>query len=869
VIAHVMSVGLAAQPPGELPMLALDVAVKAGVLLGAAALVSAAFRRKSAAVRHLVWSVAVIGVLLLPLIAGVVPRIPVAVLGGGARTEALLAPLESRAGMDGVIRFSAPKAWALPADARVEHAGAPAEHLATSAERMLAPVSSQDAQSGQFSTLEQDRALWAEANPSGEPVRAPWWVVLAMVWGTGVLVVGARLAGEYLRAWRYARRAVVVRDARLLERVDAYAAAIGLARVPRVIEGDAFVMPMTWGLLRPVLLLPSGAAGWSAQRLRAVVLHELAHIRRRDAWTQLAVQFVCTLHWFNPLAWLAAKRMNVEREHACDDIVLSAGERPSAYAGELLELVRKLRPSRPVAQAAIAMARRSQLKDRLSAVLDEDRNRAEPSIALAFRFAAVGAALLIPLAALHPVRSADAMQVAEWEHPPAPPARLGAAVFAWAPVDTPPRPPAPPPAAVPRAPVPFEYDAPPTPPAVPAPPGSGAPAAPPAPPSALRGSAGVAPAVAAWGHRADAQERCGSRARNTSVSNSSNSAGQRYAMTWRSGGCSGAVRMNGAVRFSGDFSAVTSISSGGQLVIEEDDGRDERRVVVRPAGSGLSYDYELNGRKAEYDSNAKAWFQEVVQRLFRTTGFAASERVEYLLQNGGPERVFDAVREIESDHVKRVYLEKLLDRGDLPTSLVKGSLDIAGSDLKSDYETAQLLIGTADRHALNAEARGSYLRAASTIHSDYEKRRVLDRLLKSGNGAGDLIAVIREAVTIRSDYEKAQLLVAASSKDVSDAALQLAYVEAAGTIASDYEHRRALLALLKNTRLSAAGLERLLNDAPKKIGSDYELAQVLAYIAEKQPLTGEQKAAFRKAMDSIASRYEYGRVASALLKHQG
>ena len=98
-------------------------------------------------------------------------------------------------------------------------------------------------------------------------------------------------------------------------------------------------MPMTWGLWRARLLVPEQAADWPAGQRRDVLLHELGHIRRWDCLTHLLSQLACALYWFNPLAWVAARRMQVERERACDDLVLNRGAEASAYARHLLRSV--------------------------------------------------------------------------------------------------------------------------------------------------------------------------------------------------------------------------------------------------------------------------------------------------------------------------------------------------------------------------------------------------------------------------------------------------------------------------------------------------------------------------------------------------
>jgi beta-lactamase regulating signal transducer with metallopeptidase domain len=115
-------------------------------------------------------------------------------------------------------------------------------------------------------------------------------------------------------------------------------------------------MPMTFGVLRATLLLPSAARTWSRARQETVLRHELAHIRRHDALTQLIAELGCVIYWFQPLMWWAARSMRTEREHACDDAVIMGGTRATDYAAELLEIARVTQASRVTALAAIAMA---------------------------------------------------------------------------------------------------------------------------------------------------------------------------------------------------------------------------------------------------------------------------------------------------------------------------------------------------------------------------------------------------------------------------------------------------------------------------------------------------------------------------------
>ncbi len=153
-------------------------------------------------------------------------------------------------------------------------------------------------------------------------------------------------------------------------------------RVKLLLHPDQTI-PVVWGIFRPRLMLPVAAQVWSVEQLRSVVLHELAHIKRRDIPGQLLTQLACALHWFNPLVLLAAWRLHVERERACDDLVLASGVRASAYAEHLLNVAPR-RSSSPWTQACgLAMARSSSLHGRLTAVLSiESRAASRPRTAM-------------------------------------------------------------------------------------------------------------------------------------------------------------------------------------------------------------------------------------------------------------------------------------------------------------------------------------------------------------------------------------------------------------------------------------------------------------------------------------------------------
>ena len=203
-----------------------------------------------------------------------------------------------------------------------------------------------------------------------------------LVWLAGTLVLLVRMLLGYAAMWRM-RRAARVFD--------------GASGSPvKVIETTASAMPMTFGILRPVILVPAGARQWNEERLRVVLSHELAHVRRGDAASHMLVWAAVALYWWNPLVWLAWRRVRRESECAADDLVLNDGVQPSQYAGHLLEIARSM----GAPWTAVAMARGSQLEGRLRAILDSSVNRASPGRAVMLTAAMLAVAVVAPLAAL-------------------------------------------------------------------------------------------------------------------------------------------------------------------------------------------------------------------------------------------------------------------------------------------------------------------------------------------------------------------------------------------------------------------------------------------------------------------------------------
>jgi TonB family protein len=199
--------------------------------------------------------------------------------------------------------------------------------------------------------------------------RFAWLNWPLLIWFSGVLVVLLPVIVGSLAVRRMARRATPIREPESLRLVRELSSMLALREAPEVVCVDGNVTPLVLGFRRPRILLPSSCREWTATRLRVVLLHELAHIQRRDIASQVFAQAITALWWFQPLVWLTRRQLRRESEHSCDASAIALGVRPSEYASELLDIARELRWKRAWSLAAVAMARPSGLESRLLAIL--------------------------------------------------------------------------------------------------------------------------------------------------------------------------------------------------------------------------------------------------------------------------------------------------------------------------------------------------------------------------------------------------------------------------------------------------------------------------------------------------------------------
>ncbi|HEY0996253.1 MAG TPA: M56 family metallopeptidase [Gemmatimonadaceae bacterium] len=323
--------------------------LKATLLLAGAWGVTRLLARASAGMRHLVWLVTVAGLLAVPALATWAP-LRVAVLPaaeGPAARDAQVTP--------SVTTPEAPPVTT-PADAR--DASLPS---APSPAPMTPATDGLGVPGGNVARLLFDGAL---------PLALVVWIAVS-------LALLLSIAWSWLAVRRILRRAEPLDGREWRDLLYEVADRFGLDEPPALLCSHQVAMPFACGVVRPAIVLPGECEAWSVERRRAVLLHELAHVRRRDLVGHTLARVACALYWFHPMVWSAAKALRNESERACDDMALDCGAHAPDYAEHLLEIVTSVRADRTPA-VAMAMARRSEFEGRMLAILDPDRPRARP-----------------------------------------------------------------------------------------------------------------------------------------------------------------------------------------------------------------------------------------------------------------------------------------------------------------------------------------------------------------------------------------------------------------------------------------------------------------------------------------------------------
>ena len=768
-----------------LPIL-MDAVLKGAVLVVVAAAAVYLLRRRSASSRHAVWTAAVIGHLAIPALVLVLPawRMPV------------LPPAPWATTAPSVVNSGAPVVAAIqtPAPEAAKNASGSAPSTPGAKSELKNPAGSSPSTPGPSTAV---------PSTSAAPRTRPGIIsILAAIWLVGAVLVLVRLAIGTWRVGQLAREGARVEDGMWLSLAQRLANRLGVTRPLILLRGDRLAVPVTWGIVYPAVLLPEDSDSWTEERKRFVLVHEMAHVKRFDALTQLLAQLALAVFWFDPLVWIAAHQMRVEREHACDDYVLRDGTAPSLYAGELLEMVRSIgTPTHDRAApafAALAMARRSEFEGRMLAILDPRLDRQTMKKRGTLMTAVIVALLTLPLAALRPFQQPTDETQKLSAQSEALPASFKVSISA----------------------------------------ASAAPAAPAPKPPVVAQAGTTLSQAARWSCEAYPP---GTTRQGTSTHIDSHNSGTSQILNLlisTEGRCTEAAIVGKAV-YSDDETHIAQLPPGGFARFRERTSFFDRAVSVTPVGDGsLSYTATSDGRTVPFDAPMVAWLGRLLPQVLREAAINVPERVARYRAQGGVPAVLQQISQIQSSSAKRAHYEELIKNGPMLSEPdAERIAQQAAGDLKSSGDLSAVLQMLPIKSVQNPRTRAAIAEALSRIASSGDKSTTLQVMAPNADPAM-LLVLAKAAEDIQSSGDKANFLMTTASEYLanSNESLKTAYFRTASTLQSSGDMANVLISAVPYGHANP-GIALLVVETSKGLASSGDASNVLISLASERVLS--------------------------------
>ena len=346
----------------------------------------------SAAVRHRAWLLAFAGLAVLPLALLVLPSMNLPILPAVAQEAAI----ESRTDLpknDAPFlseRIAEPTMFA-------EENFAPAQPLETQLKPTPTTIENQ---SSTQTVVSDEPAIQLPVAPNGSDIQtsnALFWLLFS-AWACGFVLILVSLGTAIVANRRLIRNAQLVDAGPWRTMMSELREKLSVHQSVSLLLPKKSVMPMTIGIFQPAVVIPEDSKDWTSSCCRAVLAHELAHIKRHDVLAQTFARLVCGAYWFNPLAWLALRQLRIERELACDDCVIASGQKPSDYARELVQIARAYRL--PGNLVGAAMSSSTKLEHRVQSLLDLARSHVPVSRQAAWKLVACALIVILGLSSI-------------------------------------------------------------------------------------------------------------------------------------------------------------------------------------------------------------------------------------------------------------------------------------------------------------------------------------------------------------------------------------------------------------------------------------------------------------------------------------
>ncbi len=323
------------------------------------------------------------------------------------------------------------------------------------------------------------------------------------------------------------------------------------------------------------------------------------------------------------------------------------------------------------------------------------------------------------------------------------------------------------------------------------------------------------------------------------------------------------VNFKGDVETTADERGIARVGPESYLEIEERRHRERFRLKATPGIDGEpEIAWFVNREPAEFDAAGRDWLEQILPRIYRTTGLDAEARVGRFLAATGMAGVLAEIRKIESDQVQRLYYQEVLVQAEPTQEELASLVRHMGRDIGSDHELRQLLSSLPAEVLVGESSANAFVATANSIGSDFELRQALSGFLKGPVLEPEAYETLIDAAhSIGSDYDLAGLLIDLIAAYPTDLALPRGVSHALKTINTDYELRKVLAVALRRPLVQAEELDTLLA-ASQSIGSDYDLAELLVELAKNTDKNLPES--FFRALGTVGDDFHHSRVLRAV-----
>ncbi|MDH5743454.1 MAG: M56 family metallopeptidase [Candidatus Aminicenantes bacterium] len=316
--------------------------IKSSLVLGGSLLLFFLFRKKSASMRHFLLSFSLISLLLLPFLSTFIT---------GWETRLL-------------------PSWQTGENSSfdINEGNQNKDSLHPLSQKDTAVQANGTALSGLENTKHQDKKTVSQKTIDKRTILG---LSLITIWTAGLGFLLIRIFLGLYGAHRLTRQGKQISGPFWQLLLQRFLNAISIRRKISLLCHDQVRVPLTWGVFKPVVIMPAEAENWNRDECSSALFHELSHVKRSDFLFKILARFSCALYWFNPLSWFVFRLMRKEQEKACDELVLQAGVKPSTYAANLLSIQRAGQIQWNPPSTVLGAVGKSQLNERLMAILKQ------------------------------------------------------------------------------------------------------------------------------------------------------------------------------------------------------------------------------------------------------------------------------------------------------------------------------------------------------------------------------------------------------------------------------------------------------------------------------------------------------------------